>query len=132
MNSATILINEGESAVALCVHDNVTELQVSGAWFNPHGRLIRTEVPFSLRFANILRSLAGEYVCVLTSELTGQTASSNLRVVVQCKLAHALCTPTACHLAQNGGEQCPSYNLAIMHQILHSMTYNYSKMTKNA
>jgi hypothetical protein len=40
-----------------------------------------------LALIQVNRSQAGEYMCVLTSEVTGETTSSSVLVTVQCKFS---------------------------------------------
>ena len=83
LNSSRLIIDEGGHGGAVCVNPNVDNLEVSVAWFSP----LMVIVHGDLSFINIQRSQAGEYVCVLTSNVTGQTASSSLQVIVHCKFS---------------------------------------------
>lgn len=85
MKANPLIINEGGRGIIACIYNNVHDLQVSGAWFNPHGTLIRTNPPYYLVLNNVLRSFAGKYVCLLTSGLTSQMASNSVQVTVSCK-----------------------------------------------
>ena len=78
-------VTVGEIAVTQCNDDDINNLQLDTelSWEDGDGNSI---FPFRiLRFPNVTESDAGEYRCVVTSQVTGERIFTPITVIVQCK-----------------------------------------------
>ena len=85
-----IRVNEGETLTIACTNNNVpdtTEFQ----WISPKGQILVDEETESTSVMEITyraiadRSMAGRYICKVTSKLDGSSLTASVNVIVQRK-----------------------------------------------
>lgn len=79
----SLTIREFEDGILTCINDNTFLLSTAEVWLNPDGVPAVGGDFTALRFRNINRNQAGDYVCLFTAD--GQTASATVPVVVECE-----------------------------------------------
>lgn len=81
----SVTVNEGDGAIVLCINQNTLLLRVTVNWLNPRMMVAEEALSDIIVFENIQRNQSGNYMCALTSSVTGRMVSVTLPVVVQCE-----------------------------------------------
>ena len=86
MVSGVTTVNEGDTLELNCDASNSRPLPPI-KWFSPDGNLISNNP--QLTIVNITRTLAGNYTCIATHVISGDTMSSSAYITILCECAEA-------------------------------------------
>ncbi len=75
------IIAEGSDIRIVCEDDNPPPLQTFLEWLDPDGNFVTTDSLLDIR--NISLEQAGEYLCEVTSNSSGDTGSTAVNIVIQ-------------------------------------------------
>ena len=86
MISGETTVNEGDTLKLNCDQSNSRPLPPI-KWFSPDGESVTNNA--QLRIAHITRTLAGNYTCIATNVLSGDTMSSSVYITILCECTEA-------------------------------------------
>ena len=86
MISGVTTVNEGDTLNLNCDSSNSRPLPPV-KWFSPDGESVSNFA--QLRIVNISRNLAGNYTCIATNILSGDTMSSSAYITILCECTEA-------------------------------------------
>ena len=84
--SGVTTVNEGDTLELNCDASNSRPLSPV-KWFSPDGESVSNVA--QLKIFNITRNLAGNYTCVVTHIISGDTMSSSAYITILCECAEA-------------------------------------------
>ena len=86
MVSGVTTVNEGDTLELSCDSSNSRPLPPI-KWFSPDGESVSNVA--QLKIVNITRTLAGNYTCIATNVLSGNTMSSSAYITILCECTEA-------------------------------------------
>ena len=86
MISGVTTVNEGDTLELSCDSSNSRPLPPV-KWFSPDGESVSNVA--QLKIVNIARTLAGDYTCIATHIISGDTMSSSAYITILCECTEA-------------------------------------------